>query len=398
MAEVKTHITDIAGLEAALGADAVEALAIATLDASWSVNPDRVVEYDGWDFWRESESPMSPADIAEWLGENVSWTAMFPNLESWRRPGGSTAEALEAMLVNWVWERVTSEGWFIGFESEVMAELCREFLRRVDLALPDGISFEPDSYELEEWLIAGHDVCFDPNVEGWLDTEVCVDVFLSEGDEWNTEFSNIRWLGEAIWREDSFTESTLEHLLSNNGLCWLAEMRGLPRDAPIMAANPSDPGHDLYDELSNNGIGYSQLTLLARCTLREWLELVAARLDGRDLVVTGAVAGLYDRQSGGGATGFEVDVPRGLRVPQEVIHDIAIDPGLHSTAPRRRWPYLNHDALVTLLPNGYGQDYTIHDTCGCTDSLWPRCGIEPAIGVELAMEERMSLETTELAP
>ena len=397
MSDAIRVIEGVEGLEAVIGRDAVEAIAESTIDSSWHVGADRVVAYDGWDLWRESESPVSPADIDDWLRENVSWEGRFPGIDGWRQPGATTAAALESMLTFWATERVWSQGWFIDYVCRVEDELCRDFAARVEDALPSGYAFAPDPIELAEWLVTENEVGFDPNGGQWLDLEVCVDLFLGGEEEAAGEFSNIRWLGELTHDPGALAEGAVEEMLAANAVSWLAERRGLDRDAPIAAADPEDPGHDMYAELSENGCGYSQLTILTRCTIREWLGLVAATLDGTDLVVEGATAGLYDRGNGGGACLFGIEVPDGLVIPREMIHDVAIDPGDAYVAPRRRGLVASHAALVSLLPSGYGGDYTLHETCGCTDGLWPRGSVRPSISLCQAREEGMGLETATCA-
>lgn len=245
---------------------------------------------------------------------------------------------------------------------------------RSDELLPAHIDIDKESLwaPVREQLVMDRYV-YDYNIEYLIDhhSEVCVDVILTDGMEWNSDFANISLLQDALNDPDDLWPGAKEDALANNGMSWLAEQMGLPRDVMLTAADKDSPGHDFYYELENvMGGSRPVMTVFARLSLDDWIRCIEAKAQDKDIALAGNTfyAGLFDPWSGAGST-LDMAVDKPLVIPAKNIRDLSLEfrHGDKLVGDIFGWTAMNvYGTDETLFRSGYAilAPETIHDLKG----------------------------------
>lgn len=225
------------------------------------------------------------------------------------------------------------------------------------------VDFEAMRTQLLETVVYDS-VYVDPDIGRAMGSwgDVCVDLFLTDREEWNSDYSNIGLLYEAQQGQDVYEEA-VKDALANNGMSWFAEQGGLPRDVMLTATEEDMPGHELYEELLNVSSSTSVMAVFCRLSLDEWIACVEAKEKGEPIVLSGNTfhAGLVDPWNGGGST-LELSLEGPLVIPSDNVLDAAVDPSGHN-APRGPFGDV---ALVSSKVYGY----SVKSIYGMDESLY----------------------------
>lgn len=335
----------------------------------------RIDDYDMGDV----RANISHADIDDWLNDVPAsrWSAAVTyghDLDGF--VGYMQTRIEEASWYDecrWFWEREAAK--------RVVHALGEELGK---LGLPWLYDYADDPLDADlleaarEEYVWDSGFAVDPNVEWLMGNygDVQVDLFLTDGDEANYDFSTLTSLNDVLGNPDGYTEEERDDLLSNNGLSWLAERMGLGRDAPLASeAKEGSARRAFCAELANHSYGsMGAAVITARLSLENWIDVVAARERGDNVTLWGNtfIAGIYDRWGGGGSC-LDLDVKDPITIPAKNLWDAALD-GTERTYNRSSgpssapWPPMS--SCAALASRGYG--YTIADVYGVGEDLWRR--------------------------
>ena len=238
-------------------------------------------------------------------------------------------------FVSYMTEKVCESSWWADAAYDEEMGVVDAILAEVEGAVHGGqllppyleIDSEPMRAQLLERVVWDR-VSVVPDIEravtSWGD--VCVDLFLTHGEEWNSDYSNIGLLYEAQQGRD-LSQGALEDALCNNGMSWFAGQLGHPRDVMLKASEDGMAGHEFYEELLNVSSSTAVMTVFCRLPLGDWITCVEAKEKGEPIVLSGNTfyAGLVDPWGGGGST-LDMSLEGVLVVPSENVLDAAVDP------------------------------------------------------------------------
>ena len=327
---------------------------------------DGKIEYY-WDY--RDTTPFTPEIIKRWLHEQTERCGYtypyvsFPILEENRALGykGSAADFLEGELVQLVWER-THEAcidWETGAYS--MLRNAYEMIAKEKLSELAGTDIDVD-IDLMDFmeLCDDHEIEVDYDLDRWLREDMCFDLRLAEGAEYNTEFNSNTVLRESILRPDM--DYDVEEEMKSSALLWVAEAQGVPR-SEVLAPKTAEAAR-FHDALMEDYHG-DELLVCFHATLKDYIGLIANYAEGGDFQIVGTPKTLLFDSSNGGGADYRDLVGEGLVIPSSLIADIVLDGGCS------RDDALDH--MVGMVSTGY----TIHMVYGTTNERWSHGTVRP---------------------
>ena len=242
-------------------------------------------------------------------------------------------------FVTYMAEKVCLSSWWTDASHDKEDEVVDALVAAIEGAVHGGqllpsyleVDVESMRTQLLESVVWDR-VAVDPDIERAMSSwgDVCVDLFLTDGEEWNSDFSNIGLLYEAQQGQDVYQEAVVD-ALANNGMSWFATQLGLRRDVMLTASEEGVPGHEFYEELMNVASSTAVMAIFCRLSLEDWITCIEAKEKGDSVVLSGNtfLAGLVDPWGGGGSI-LEMSLDSELVVPNDNVLDAAIDPSGHN--------------------------------------------------------------------
>lgn len=356
------ELATLEAVELVLGQDKVREIAAAVCDGY--TNRDGEIDH----FWSYDDVIISDEVISEWVDEIprgrggidalAAIRGMYNSHSAALEPGAPAelvhdelTTALRNSLLDAAWESVTNARW--DTEDYYYKEMGGDLWGKLEAELPKGYALAPFDGAIEQemreaffWDMAPVNM----NVDDGLRREVCVDVFLSRGQETRNYDNDVTWRLLALRGPDGHTFAPGEDLeySMNSAISWYAEQLGEDPLAPY-----KDPSSTLYGAVGDARSG--NLVALARMSLSEYIDVLAASASGAGVTFATSREGwgmaIYDRGIGAGT--LDVPTPAGkLFIPSDLIWDAAIEPERGSS----------------LITSGHG--YCIQDAFGTDDSPW----------------------------
>lgn len=312
----------------------------------------------------------------------------YEDIDNWlhRKPvsghdASTDVELTHDGFVRYMTEVVEDANWYFDTSWQMEMQLAKTMVEELQVAyevtgiLPAYLMFDEDA--LQEQLVdrvVRERIFIDPDIEGIIKRhgDVCVDFLIMNGDEWNSDYSNVRTLADAQADPSDVFDWALADALANNGLSWYAQAQGFDQNVMLTAKDEDEAGHEFYRELESTGTyGSPVMAVFASVSLPEWIECVEAKEQGRPVLLTGSnlYAGLVDPWNGaGGELGLTCD--GNLVIPAENLLSPAID---WSRGYGPRGPY-NDRALVSKEVFGY----TVQGIYGTDETLYRSASINAA--------------------
>ena len=304
----------------------------------------------------DDESAAAPALLSQWIADTE---AHDPDVAI----GGE--DAWVESLCDAMRESVANEYWFAEVEWQLERDLatsCVAGLAETAAHARPGCEVEWSDGVLDDLQQAFRDGAFDvwvdPDVERWLDDEVCVDILLATPEERDADLSRIGYAWHSGWEVGDMAHAT--ELAEESMLRPLAEAYGCGL-REMLEGDVEGPAGTVSAELADWPGTTCELCVCARMTLRDWARLRGEVHRGNSLTIETSEhtsVGFFDRMYGGGTMFESLRLPRPFEVPARFVDDLAID-------------HARDDCLVAGV---WG--YTVHSIYGATEEMWdPTCKV-----------------------
>jgi len=310
-----------------------------------------LVELNHYRYWYDySENPLDTDMLVTWIDkirEHSLYTSGIRDFCAARRgiygKDMPSAKVLETSLLDTLYEEAFEQEWFLDWEQACREDTIKDIANELNKTLRDkGVNTGLD--DVDDWVdflkyddelkdVLHEKIPFDYGFENLLDTTVHVDIFLTHGDEWNTDYTSISSLADALVERsiESWDAQRLRKILNDSALGLLIKSQGTSLDDILHSKAPSAFETTLRDQLNWVPTPQEQVTVCCDMSVRSWIGILGAQVDdqairvscrrSRDYGIEFPVTYLYDRHGGSGTNDIRLD--KDLCLPASCI-DLAL--------------------------------------------------------------------------
>lgn len=337
-----------------------------------------------WDGWSYDDHPISARLIQRWI-DGDRWHS--PALDDMRRNvelGAHPLDALKYSLMNFAEDDIIGSAWWgevVDYEFSYLADKVEDEITQAlaELAGTSEVESDLEVSDILDTCMAEFDLSMIPNVGLFIGEEVCCNIYLATPAEREADCSHLGSIARALANHEDIHPNW-----TDNALCWLAEQRGAPRLQAIVAEK-GDACEDLAEEVRNASWGMGCLTVLVRCSLMDYLGMLAAANTRQGCIELpdGACGLIHDRWYGADSAVMGINVPEGLKIPSEMIFDVALDVG-----PWSQYGSRGDKAMLVSRLSGW----PLRESGVDLDEAWPRVPIVAHVNAEEPSADDKGLE------